>query len=438
MYVNEKGGATTCGVSSPGVYDTLECKSQMSNASTYLNQGAYEDAYTSWKYAYCNCLKGENHQEWIYKAGADIFRHSIKNTAAHEKKRLFQLSDSLVTLYHNWAQAYPERKASSLASMATYTFLYQSDSAERLKCAKEYFEESFNLAPNKINHSTVVYYLATEQKLLKFGQTDTATLASAYLQMTKLVQQRLGETAAEIEKRQRTQSTLDRIATSTLSCSALSQELSKLPNPEKDNYSLVRQTVLTMSKMTCKQDDLLPWLTLLCTNTPNTQCLLSLGKAAFNEDSFIKAMEYYEEAFELSDSNTEKSEILLKVANCMEETKASTTDILKVVNQAIALDPENGPAYYIKAGLYAQMIPACRSEFDQKAGYWVVVDYYLKAMAVNTDLDSNCKAKVETYSAYFPSEQDLFFQTDNEGNTLKTGMQYNVSCLMENTLIRTR
>ena len=438
IYASANSDTSSCGISRPGVYDTLECKRQMSNANTFLKQNAYGDAYASWRYTYCNCLKGENDQEWIYKAGADIFRHSIKSTPSEEKETLFHLSDSIITLYENWGQAYSERKASTLSGMATYMFLYQSDSSERLKRAREYFEESFLLAPENTSHSSMVYHLASVQKLLRLQLASSSDLAKTYLNMTRVILEKLDQTEIRVKKWQSTQNTLDRIISTSLPCSTLSLELQTLINKEPADHGLLKQLVAVLGKMNCSEEDQMPWITSLCALEPNAECKMLLGDASYRQNKFQEAKRHYQEAINLSDSAAEKSETLLKIAQCLDREQMPSNKILPTVNEAIALNPENGNAYFIKAGLYAQLIQECTNEFDQKAGYWVVVDYYSKAKDVDPDLDAKCAAKIEIYRAYYPEQEELFFQTDTEGNTLKAGMPYYMACLQEHTTIRLR
>ncbi len=84
--------------------------------------------------------------------------------------------------------------------------------------------------------------------------------------------------------------------------------------------------------------------------------------------------------------------------------------------KAIALNPAFGLAYLAIGDLYATAVSMCSGntlEREDKAVYWLVIDWYEKAKeAAPSDaiVIREANAKISLYRQYFPNNQALFFR----------------------------
>lgn len=155
---------------------------------------------------------------------------------------------------------------------------------------------------------------------------------------------------------------------------------------------------------------------------PSSAAAISIATSAQQSKDFEKAFQYYDEAINLETDNATKANFCLSAAG----TALLAQDARKAADYArksLAID-ETGLAYFLLAQAQAQGLSAC-SGFDKQAGFWVVVDNLQRARNLLQDSPEqleNVNRSISTYSAGFPSAEEVFFRT------LTPGSSYNVSC----------
>lgn len=85
--------------------------------------------------------------------------------------------------------------------------------------------------------------------------------------------------------------------------------------------------------------------------------------------------------------------------------------------RAIELQQDFGRAYIAIGDLYARTVNECGgSEMGRgdRAVYWAAVDKYQQAREVDSSVASTAESKIQTYSQYFPTQEDIFYRSDWE------------------------
>ena len=73
----------------------------------------------------------------------------------------------------------------------------------------------------------------------------------------------------------------------------------------------------------------------------------------------------------------------------------------------------------------------CGSDFDKSTVYWVAVDAFRKART-NEETSDRASKSINTYSKYFPTKENCFF------NGVEAGKPHTVACwINKNTTART-
>ena len=83
--------------------------------------------------------------------------------------------------------------------------------------------------------------------------------------------------------------------------------------------------------------------------------------------------------------------------------------------RALDLRSGFGQAYLAIGDVYAKAVANCGGsamEREDKAVYWLVVDYYQRAKSVDPSVEQRANAKIQTYVQYFPSAEDVFYRSD--------------------------
>lgn len=107
--------------------------------------------------------------------------------------------------------------------------------------------------------------------------------------------------------------------------------------------------------------------------------------------------------------------------------------------QALELNPEFGRAYIAIGDLYARAVSQCGgSEMSRgdKAVYWAAVDKYQQAKEVAPSVASTADSKIQTYSQYFPTQEDIFYRSDWESGESFTIDYGCYSWIGESTTVR--
>src|SRR5690625_870000 len=104
--------------------------------------------------------------------------------------------------------------------------------------------------------------------------------------------------------------------------------------------------------------------------------------------------------------------------------------------QALEIDSNFGAAYIAIGDLYVTQVGNCGSfDREDRAVYWLAVDYYERAASRDPSVASQARQKARSYSGSFPSSEDLFFRGWSVGDTY----QVNYGCyswIGESTTVR--
>ena len=155
--------------------------------------------------------------------------------------------------------------------------------------------------------------------------------------------------------------------------------------------------------------------------------LRSFGTTKDNAE-IDRAIEYFNEAVSLSETNEQKADANFMLANAY-YMKGSYSEARNAAYAALKYQPNMGKAYILIGDLYANSGGRCSGDDIPLAYAWAAADKYAKAAAV----DPSCadKANAQRSRLRFPSKEDLFKRG------LSTGSSYHVGCwIQENTTVR--
>ena len=414
--------------------DDEKCTEWMSIFHNDAKNKNYEGALPFWRKYYCNCPKMDGAQKWVYIDGVKIMLDLIKKNK-NDRPTLEPYYDTLMMIYDNWIINYQE-EAKILSYKGLYTYAYQYYSIDRLLESKEYFEKSIELDLAATTYSTVAYYMTVLQKLTKYKKVDTTYWIDQYFIMSDHAAKGVAQAAKYQEKWQKTLDDLESMMQPVLQCEQLIPIYKKKLELEPSIDDL-KKMVLFLDRKGCSDDPVYEKAAnMLCEKEPSAICKIALARLMYKNGRYAEARKYVEEAINLEEDASLKSDYYLFMAD-ISAKESGTNAAMNAVNKAISINPSNGRAFMIKAGLYAKLASGCKG-FDKKAAFWVVVDWYIKAKSVDGSLTGDCNAKIAIYSKYFPESGDIFFETDESGTTLKIGAAYTPACLGVTTTIRAR
>jgi tetratricopeptide (TPR) repeat protein len=132
------------------------------------------------------------------------------------------------------------------------------------------------------------------------------------------------------------------------------------------------------------------------------------------------ALPYLEELLELSPAESTTGKILLELAEAHQQLKNFQT-ARDFARRASNVSAVRGEALVRISSIYASVVSECTSgralEFNDRAVYWLVIDYLERAMAEDASLRSLAQRRIETYRAAAPSTENIFFSDWDRGDT---------------------
>ena len=175
---------------------------------------------------------------------------------------------------------------------------------------------------------------------------------------------------------------------------------------------------------------------------PTFDSALTLAETEKGNSSYTAAADYFKQALEMADNETDKKNINLELADVYSSTGQLSTS-KKYVQDALAIDDAFGRAYIKLASIYGQAVSSCtesrKLEARDKAVYWVVVDYLTRAKSVDASVTNTVNSQLATYEAVTPSTEDKFFTLGYEQGQrvqVNSSLDSCYSWINESTVVR--
>ncbi|MFO7845968.1 MAG: hypothetical protein R6V27_05340 [Balneolaceae bacterium] len=154
-------------------------------------------------------------------------------------------------------------------------------------------------------------------------------------------------------------------------------------------------------------------------NLENTRAVADINISA---GEYRSAVDYLLEAEELAEDEDTRFEIFLQLAETYQQVE-EFEDSREYARKAIDLDENSGEAYLRMASLYAGTVSGCvngsKLEREDRAVYWLVLDYLDQARAADSSVESEAQNREESYVEAMPSDEDKFFNEWEAGDSFQ-------------------
>lgn len=167
---------------------------------------------------------------------------------------------------------------------------------------------------------------------------------------------------------------------------------------------------------------------------PTAESANGCAEMYYKNGDFLKAISFYENATKLSTSKSEKADFQYKIAQIYYSELNNFSKSREYARNSLEYNPNNGSPYLLIGIMYAKSKGIFDDPVLAKTVYWVAVDKFVKAKQVDSSAKNTEDADklIRTYSNYFPSKDDIFFQPN-----LQNGKSFFVGgWIGENTICR--
>ncbi len=143
---------------------------------------------------------------------------------------------------------------------------------------------------------------------------------------------------------------------------------------------------------------------------PNAESANGCAQMSYKKGDLDTAKDYYIQAIELASDSLLKADSHFNIAKILREQK-QLSDARSHARKSLEFNPNQGGPHILIGLLYTESKPF-NDDILNKTVYWVAVDEFVKAKQKDASLTEGANKLISTYSAYFPTQEDVFFHKD--------------------------
>lgn len=406
--------------------DSVECVKNVSVYDGHMKNKMYTEAVKAWRNVVSIC---PGFGESIYINGVVMFEDFIKNETDETRKS--ELVDTLLNIiWANRVQYFPTSDAWGRYGSASLKY-NQADPQFALDC----FENAFEAGDDQVSMGTVlgsyqaVYLLYAravkgDDEALKQQLKDR--LIDDFIRLSDICKKRLPES----DNWQVVADNLEKYFAGAISdCEDLIAVATNKYEADPDNCQTISQMLKILDMRSCTDSEIYSTLAVKyydsCEQSP--EAAYNLGVLYLNKEQYSTATKYFKEAIDGCGDCENKCQYSLAAAQSALKS-GSYKSAASYARDAISCDA--GQAYYIIGRAVAGTSSSCGTNpLEQKAVYWLAMDYMEKAKANGY---SGASSAYDSYATIAPS-LDLKF---DYGLTGQEGQSYTIECWGETTTIR--
>ena len=395
-----------------------KCKQNISLYREFRDQKNYDDAIGPWREAVEICPKAA---KTLYIDGAKFYKYEIKKEKSDAARR-DSLVNELLALYDKRIEHFGQ-KATVLGYKGNDAFRYKG--SKNPEIAYEILKEAIE-AGKASTHPAFMdsYYRAMFETMKKELVTKTEVLEE-YIVLSEYMD--AGKEAAQAKGKQKLIDAYDKAAANMseyfvliATCDDIEAIAGEKFEAAPDDLDNVKKLMKILAKRECTDGDVFTKVAAKLNELdPSHESAYALTLSYLKQGQYGKAVSTGKQAIEMGGdelSNSQKLDYYLATASAaIGSGQASTA--ATYARKAAAIDANNGKAYLLIGDAIATSAKSCaEGEFNQKAIYWLAVDYYQKAKRVDQSVAATANGKIGAYKQRFPDNKLMFQYGYTEGS----------------------
>ena len=298
-------------------------------------------------------------------------------------------------------------------------------------------DESMKLDGKKTQSGTLVAMMFTIINLEKAGKRTQEDVVAMFEKTTAICAANKNKAkggARYVKAAEKIQN----VTSPYLDCTVLVPLASKNFEANKENIDWLRTTMALLARNKCYETEEGALIYGKVAESffvlePSATGAAGIAVIYLSKKDYPKAIEFYQKAAEMAENDDEKAEYTLSIAKAYSYAKnysSAKSNALK----AAQLKSGWGEPYILIGDCYAQSYNTCDDgELGKYGVYWVAVDKYKKAKAVDASIAGAANKKIASISSRYPATKDVFFYGK------KSGDAYTIGCwINETTTIKTK
>jgi len=391
---------------------TEECNINISLFNESAKNKQYADALTPWNAAYKEC-PGAN--KVIYSRGREIVQWELsqaKDDATYKKvfDKLMGMYDNRIKYFGDDAR-YPTPWILGLKGL-DYVQFAKND--ETKKPAYEWLKKSVEGMGENSELDVIRIFLTVSNNIYKVDATHAENYISDFTKVSAVLDQiiakpELKTNAGAIQLKPALEQLFAQ--SGAADCNTLDKLYKDQVAQNQTNQDVLTNIVGLYKRVRCIESEVFfSAAVALYKIQPTEESAAALATMSYKKEEFSKAVSFYDEATKLATKAEDKAEYQFTNAQIVYKELNNMSRAREYARNSLEFKSNNGKAYLLIGSMYAKS----RGIFDDpvlaKTVYWVAVDKFVKAKQVDPSVADDANELIRTYSAYFPSKDDIFFQ----------------------------
>ncbi len=393
-----------------------KCKQNNSIFYEFAKNQSYGDALAPWEQLYNDCPE---YSKNIYKYGVLIIKWQLEQEKDEAKKA--ELGKKLMGVYDNRIKYFgddatmPAARVLGLKAIDYYTISTPEDQYK--KEAYKWLGQSINELGANADAAFLQYYIILSVNLYKLDANHLDQLVKDYIQTNDIATKNASDASNKYAKyyeqvKDANNTTIG--ASKALSMETLDKIYSSKVEENKSNLDYLNSVVGLYKTVGATGSEVYFKASVYVHNIkPSEESAAGCADMSVKKGEYAKAIDYLETATQLSTDNSKKANYQLAIATFYDKL-GSFSKAREAARNSLGFNPNQGEPYLLIGSLYARSTSIYSDPVLSKTVYWAAVDKFIKAKQVDPSVASKATELINTYSRYFPEDNDIFMHPDLE------------------------
>ena len=413
-----------------------EFMNELSLYTEFYKQDNFDMAMPHWKRIYDRYPKSTMN---IYIHGANMFENYIENADTPEERDNY--IDDLMKLYETRIKYFGE-KGYVLGRKATAWLKYKLNTdnppegealKKTMKKGYEWLNESVSLQGAETELPVLVLLMQTTKSLFKLGEIPKESVVKNYDNSNATLDAIIEKNQDEefIKKANDVKLYIENIfgTSGAADCEALINIFTPAFKERNSDVDFIKSMLRRLGNANCEESQLFSDATeKLYELEPSAEAAFNMARRYVKRDEIERAKDYYHQAMDqetdkelLANYYYEYATFIFYKENALREARTYARKALEINSELCKALMLIGDIYVAASSTFGA------DDFEQATVFWIAVDYFEKARRASQDCAVDASQKVSTYRKYYPSKEEAFFRSLQEGQTYKVGGWINES-----------
>lgn len=396
--------------------DSVRAIQNLSLYQQFVKQNAYKDALPAWRVLFNEAPRASFN---MYIHGVVIYKILMNETKDPVARRAYV--DTIMMIYDQRSQYFGKRGEVLARKAVELRELDETRMAE----AYDFIMEGIKLDGNNIPDFAINTYMQISLSRYLKNEIDRDQMVNNFATSIDIMEHKL-KLAKDDKERDAFKQIIDNVQlifsnSGAADCATLVPVLTRKYDKNPEDIETINGVLNLLRTVKCEDSELFARAAeKLHQKEPSANSAYNLGKYFLARKDFAKTIPYYDQAINLETDDQNKAKYYSELALIYLASERNPIETRTMANNALRLNPNDGRSLIVIGRLYAIHNKNISDKpFEQVTAYWAAVDKFMQAKRVDSNVAPEADQLIATYSAYFPTQEEVFFNDLSEGQDFR-------------------